>query len=103
MHGWSKKHNYRIPMALANDNFIGYTTDLIPRFKVRWLEAAIVTPVWTSVLIYYVEGDHGHLFNEELGRQQSRTVVRGGWRKNQGDAFTLNVFYWQKGCSPNGS
>ena len=64
-------------MALANDNFAGYTTDLLARYKVRWLEAAIVSPCWTSMIIYYVEGDHGHLFNEEMGAQKSRTVVRG--------------------------
>ena len=74
---WSSHTNYRIPMALANDNFAGYTTDLLARYKVRWLEAAIVSPCWTSMIIYYVEGDHGHLFNEEMGAQKSRTVVRG--------------------------
>ena len=64
-------------MALANDNFIGYTTDLIARYKVRWLEAAIVSPCWTNMIIYYVEGDRGHLLNEEMGNQKCRTVVRG--------------------------
>ena len=44
-------------MALCNDNFLSYTTE------VRWIEAAIVSPVWTSVLVYYVEGDLGHLMN----------------------------------------
>ena len=29
------------------------------------------------MLVYYVEGDRGHLMNEELGKQQFRTVVRG--------------------------
>ena len=65
-------------MALANDNFIGYTSEIIARFKVRWLEAAIVQPCWTNILIYYVEGDHGHLMNENMQNQRSRTVVRGG-------------------------
>ena len=64
-------------MALANDNFLGYTTDILTKYKVRWLEAAIVSPCWTSIIIYYVEGDHGHLFNEEMGNQKCRTVVRG--------------------------
>ena len=73
----SSHTNHRIPMALANDNFAGYTTDLLARYKVRWLEAAIVNPCWTSMIIYYVEGDHGHLFNEEMGAQKCRTVVRG--------------------------
>ena len=30
-----------IPMALCNDNFWGYTTDIISRYQVRWIEAAI--------------------------------------------------------------
>ena len=74
----SEKYEHRIPMALANDNFVGYTSDIIARCKVRWLEAAIVQPCWTNILIYYVEGDHGHLMNENLQNQRSRTVVRGG-------------------------
>jgi len=74
---WSQKCNYRIPMALANDNFWGYTTSLISQYQVRWIEAAIVSPCWTSMIIYYVEADHGHLMNETLGEQKYRTVVRG--------------------------
>ena len=66
-----------IPMILANDNFWGYTTDLIFRYKVRWLEAAIVQPCWTSMIVCYVEGDYGHLLNEEVQQQQFRTRVRG--------------------------
>jgi hypothetical protein len=66
-----------IPMSLCNDNFIGYTTDVIMRFRVTWLEAAIVAPCWTTMLVCYVEGDKGHLVNEELGRQSFRTRVRG--------------------------
>ena len=31
----SEKYNFRIPMALANDNFIGYTSDIIARYKAR--------------------------------------------------------------------
>ena len=75
--GWSSRYNHRIPMALANDNFIGYATELLAKYKVRWLEAAIVSPCWTSMIIYYVEGDHGHLLNEDMGQQKCRTVVRG--------------------------
>ena len=66
-----------IPMVLCNDNFWGYTTELIFRYKVRWLEAAIVSPVWTSMMVCYVEGDSGHLMNEDLQQQQFRTRVRG--------------------------
>ena len=29
------------------------------------------------MIVYYVEGDSGHLMDEEIGKQQFRTVVRG--------------------------
>ena len=64
-------------MALANDNFFGYASDIITRFQVRWIEAAIVSPCWTSIIIYYVEQDHGHLLNEVMEGPKFRTVVRG--------------------------
>ena len=32
------------PMILGNDNFWGYTIDIIAKYKVRWMEAAIVNP-----------------------------------------------------------
>ena len=66
-----------VPMALCNDNMWGYPTDLIVTHKVRWIEAAAVLPCWTSMIVYYVEGDRGHLMNEEVGQQKYRTVVRG--------------------------
>ena len=47
------------------------------KYQVRWIEAAIVSPCWASMIIYYVEADHGHLMHEELGQQTARTVVRG--------------------------
>ena len=64
-------------MALCNDNFWGYTTDIISRYHVRWIEAAIVSPCWTNFIVYYIEGDHGHLMTAKLGKQQFRTVARG--------------------------
>ena len=64
-------------MVLAIDNFWGYTTDLLFKYQVRWLEAAIVQPCWTSILVCYVEGDQGHLLGEEVQHQQFRTRVRG--------------------------
>ena len=36
-----------IPMALGNDNYWGYTTEFIYRYEVRWIEMAIVMPLWT--------------------------------------------------------
>ena len=64
-------------MALCNDNFWGYTTELIAKYRVRWIEAAIVSPCWTAMLVFYVEGDWGHLMNEEMGAQKHRTAVKG--------------------------
>ena len=49
-----------LPMGLCNDNFWGYTTSLLTTLDVRWIEAAIVNPYWTTMLIYYIEGDRGH-------------------------------------------
>ena len=65
-----KEHEYRIPMALANDNLWGYTSDIIAKYKVRWIEMAAVLPMWTSMIVYYVEGHEGHTMHEEVGRAQ---------------------------------
>ena len=54
-----------IPMAIANHNFIGYCSRTIVDYRVRWIEAAIVLPVWTTMISYYVEEDRGHLMGEE--------------------------------------
>jgi hypothetical protein len=64
-------------MAIANDNFHGYTSDLLTRWKVRWIEAAVAMPFWTVMLVYYVEGDKGHLMEEETMDQKRRTGARG--------------------------
>ena len=72
-----RRNDFGIPMALCNDNFWGYTTSIIFKYKVRWIEAAIVSPCWTSMLCFYVEGDYGHLMTEELGGKSYRTMVKG--------------------------
>ena len=64
-------------MSLCNDNFWGYTTDIITKYQVRWIETAIVSPCWTAMLVFYVEGDWGHLLTEEMGAQKHRTAVKG--------------------------
>ena len=38
---------------------------------------AAVLPVWTSMIVYYVEGDFGHLMNEVSQKPRWRTKVRG--------------------------
>ena len=72
---WKKTQN--IPMVLANDNWWGYTSCLLFKYQVTWLEAAIVQPCWTSMLVCYVEGDEGHLLGEQVQQQRRRTRVRG--------------------------
>ena len=64
-------------MVLANDNMWGYPSDIIVRYKVRWIEMAIVLPVWTTMMVYYVEGDYGHLMEEQHGKVQDRTAFKG--------------------------
>ena len=64
-------------MALCNDNFWGYTTDIIYKYKVRWIEAAIVSPCWTNMIVYYAEGDYGHLMMQSLSGQEHRTLMKG--------------------------
>jgi hypothetical protein len=66
-----------VPMALANDNFQGFLPKLIYDLKVRWIEAAAACPHWTTQILYYIEGDRGHLLEEELFKPKFRTAVRG--------------------------
>ena len=66
-----------IPMALGNDNFWSYSPTVVYKHRVRWIEAAIVSPCVTNMLVYYVEGDKGHLMDEVLGQKRYRTIVRG--------------------------
>ena len=58
------KHRRRepsIPMALGYDNYWGFSTDLIVRYKVSWIEMAAILPLWTHMIVYYVEGHEGHM------------------------------------------
>ena len=64
-------------MALCNDNFWGYATAIITRYKVRWIEMAAVLPVWTNMLVWHIEGDYGHVMREPVGNRAYRTAVRG--------------------------
>ena len=66
-----------VPMALANDNWYDYAPELIYKWKVRFIEAAAAAPVWTTMIVYYIEEDQGHLLNEHLQQPQYRTAARG--------------------------
>ena len=68
---------YASPMALANDNVIGYTYKTILKYKVSWIEAAAAQPAWTTMMCYYIEGDQGHLLEETMFESSFMTVVRG--------------------------
>ena len=72
-----KQNACAVPEALANDNWCGYPTELLYTHKVRWIEAAAASPVWTSVINYYVEADRGNLIEEHLHRPEHRTAIRG--------------------------
>ena len=56
-------------MALCNDNLWGYATFVIAKYKVRWIELAAVLPVWTHMVVYYVEGDYGHTMKEPVAKE----------------------------------
>ena len=59
----------RIPQqAIANDNFIGFVSSFWHEYQPRWIELAAATPVWTSLMAFYVEGDKGHLMNNQARR-----------------------------------
>jgi len=66
-----------IPAALANDNFIGFPSDVIYKYKARWIECVAASPVFTSLITYYVEGDRGHLLDERQHHPRQAYAVRG--------------------------
>ena len=64
-------------MSLANDNFIGFGPHIIQKYNVKWIELAVASPVFTCMVVYYIEADRGHLLHEVIGEAQHGTVVRG--------------------------
>ena len=56
-----KKIRLGIPLALCNDNAIGYCCKLIVEQRARWIEVAAASPAWTSIICYYIEDHRGHL------------------------------------------
>ena len=64
---------YKIPAALANDNFQGYAHPFIVLNKVKWIEAVTACPFFSSQVTYYVECKskaRHNLAGEELGRAE---------------------------------
>ena len=80
---WSHLNNntgYRIPAALTNDNFQGYSHPYIIINKVRWIEAVTACPFFSSMVTYYVEGkgkERHHLGGEQLGGLERAYGTRG--------------------------
>jgi hypothetical protein len=71
-----RQNGYGIPEALANDNYHGYVTAVIYKYKVRWIEAAAACPIFTALITYYAEGERGHLMEEEMHGPQRAYNVR---------------------------
>ena len=66
-----------VPAAVANDNWYGYVHKVVVEWQVRWIEMAVVLPFWTTLIVYYLEGDRGHLMSEPVGAHRHRWGVRG--------------------------
>ena len=66
-----------VPMALANDNWYDYAPAFIYQWKVLFLEVVAAVLVWTTMIVYYLEEDQGHLMTEDLQQPQYRTGARG--------------------------
>ena len=64
-----------IPVALCNDNFWGYATDLIFRYQVRRIELAVVLPTWINMIVWHIEGDYGHTMREPVAREAFRAAI----------------------------
>ena len=67
----------KVPQCLANDNFYGFTDADLVKHRVRWIECAAASPVLTCLISYYIEGDRGHLMNEQVFQRTDPLVVRG--------------------------
>ena len=65
------------PMALTNDNFIGYVSSFWARWQPKWIEMAAATPIWTSLMAFYIEEDKGHVMGEAAFAQRARVAVKG--------------------------
>ena len=72
-----EEESCKIPRALANDNFYGFATDTIVKYGARWIELAAASPILNCIVCYYVEGDRGHLLDENVFQRQNPINVRG--------------------------
>ena len=66
-----------IPAALANDNFCGFALDIVYKYKVRYIECAAASPLFTALITYYVAGNKGHMLNVRQHKPQRAYACRG--------------------------
>ena len=84
-----------IPKALCNDNFVGYIRRYFLQHNVTWLESTIACPLFSGLIIYYIEGvnaDRHHLMMEKTAQPRLSYGVRGNifsylmdWEQTQTD------------------
>ena len=65
-----------IPASLANDNLFGFALDIVYKYKVRYIECAAASPLFTALITYYVERDKGHMLNVRQHKPQRAYAVR---------------------------
>ena len=66
-----------IPVALANDNLFGFALHIVYKYKVRYIECAATSPLFTALITYYVEGNKGHMLNVRQHKPQRAYAIRG--------------------------
>ena len=66
-----------VPEALCNDNLLGYCPAWMYEVRVRYIEAAAASPLFTALVTFYVEGDFGHVLSEPLHKADHGIAVRG--------------------------
>ena len=66
-----------LPMSLSKDHHYGHVDRFIVDNSVTWLECAACCPVWSTMLVYYMEAPYGNLLNVPLGQPEGRTQVKG--------------------------
>ena len=48
------------PMALLNDNFIGYIDPWIYEADITWMERTVATPFWTGMTLFSIDRKATH-------------------------------------------
>ena len=64
-------------MSLVNDHYYGFVDRFIVENEVTWLELATCSPIWTTLMVYYIEAPYGNTMNTTVGGASGRTAVKG--------------------------